>query len=318
MAIKKFKKWLINGCVFGGTVGMRLLRAIVQKIKLIQLYQRYQVIGFLADPESQPGDRPRVLIAIAHITSIAEAASCETGAQKIERLTQTIEGLLTSLAHCHLHIVVCTVPGRHITHYLPDYQQRSLSVHEVTHCDPMYIGFAAQDLLAENVDRYDWLMFIEDDIVLYDSCFLEKIQQFNQVYGHDHALLFPNRYEMHQGKKSYIDLTIDRDLAWERLSKFAIGSVKFAECTNPHAGIYCLSQMQMRRWIASGRTWKHRPVMVGPLESAATFCLLECFSIFKPHPTNLNYLEVRHYDTKYSRLYPGPSPYILSAVSETP
>jgi len=310
------RKRLINSCIFAGALGRRLGRAIVQKVKLIQFYQRREVIEFLADPEALPGDRPRVMTAIAHITSSEEAASREAGATKIERLSHTIEGLLTSLAHCHLQIVICTVPGRHITAYLPDYQQQAISVAEIGDCDPMYIGFAAQDLLAAQVDHHNWLMFIEDDIVLYDSCFLDKINQFNQVYGHDTALLFPNRYEMHQGKKSYIDLTIERDLAWDRLSSFTIGTVKFAECTNPHAGIYCLSQVQMRRWIASGRTWKNRPLMVGPLESAATFCLLECFSLFKPHPTNLNYLEVRHYDTKYSKLYPGPSPYILSAVSQ--
>jgi hypothetical protein len=43
---------------------------------------------------------------------------------------------------------------------------------------------------------------------------------------------------------------------------------------------------------------------------------LECFTIYKPHPANLNYFEVRHYDTKYSKLIPHPeSPYTLSAVN---
>lgn len=308
---------LINALVFAGTIGAKLIRALVQKIKLIMLYQRWEVIAFLADPNSLPGKRPKVMVAIAHITSPEEAASQQSGAKKIERLSHTIDGLLTSLAHCDVQIVICTVPQRHITKFLPDYQQTSITVHEAANCDPMYIGFVAQDLLAAQVTQHDWFMFIEDDIVLYDSLFLEKIEQFNQIHGDD-ALLFPNRYEMSQGQKSYIDLTIDRDLAWDRLSRCAIGNVQFAECTNPHAGIYCLSQTQMRRWIATGRRWKNQPLMVGPLESAATFCLLECFSIFKPHPANLNYLEVRHYDTKYSQLYPAPSPFILTAVSKSP
>ncbi|MBF2028608.1 MAG: hypothetical protein IGS48_17895 [Oscillatoriales cyanobacterium C42_A2020_001] len=316
MGTTTFRQRLINAFVFVGTVGVKLIHAFVRKIKLILLYQRREVIEFLADPQSLPGKRPRVMVAIAHITTPEESANRQFGAQKIERLRHTIDGLLTSLAHCDVQIVICTVPQRHITRFLPDYQQASLVLHEAIDCDPMYIGFVAQDQLATQVTQHDWFVFIEDDIVLSDSFFLEKIEQFNRVYGHDNALLFPNRYEMSQGKKSYIDLTIDRDLAWDRLSRFAIGNVKFAECTNPHAGIYCLSQAQMRRWIASGRSWKNRPLMVGPLESAATFCLLECFAIFKPHPTNLNYLEVRHYDTKYSRLYPGPSPHILSAVSK--
>jgi hypothetical protein len=130
--------------------------------------------------------------------------------------------------------------------------------------------------------------------------------------------LLPNRYEVWQGTKNYIDLTIDTNVAWNKLSSVDIDGVKYAECTNPHAGLYCLSQSQLHTWVKSGRRWNYQDLMVSPLESAATFCLLECFKLYKPHPTNLNFLEVRHYDTKYSKLYPDASPYTLSPVRNQP
>ena len=161
-------------------------------------------------------------------------------------------------------------------------------------------------------------LFIEDDIVLYDAFVLEKLEKFNLKSAYEKAILYPNRFEMYQGTKRYIDLTIDSQLSWNQLSSVEIEGVKFAEFSNPHSAFYCLSRKQMKQWIKSGRIFKNQVVNVGPLESAATFCLLECFSIYKPHPSNLNYFEVRHYDSKYSKLYPEPeSPYTLSAVNNS-
>jgi hypothetical protein len=88
---------------------------------------------------------------------------------------------------------------------------------------------------------------------------------------------------MYQGTKRYIDLT-DWQLSWNQLSSVEIEGVKFAEFSNPHSAFYCLSRKQMKQWIKSGRVFnKNQVVNVGLLESAANFCLWECFSIYKPH-----------------------------------
>lgn len=113
-------------------------------------------------------------------------------------------------------------------------------------------------------------------------------------------------------------MTIQQPLLWNQLSSVEIEGVKFAEFSNLHSAFYCLSKSQMKEWIKSGRIFKNQVVNVGSLESAATFCSLECFSIYKPHPSKLNYFEVRHYDNKYSKLYPEPeSPHTLSAVNNS-
>jgi hypothetical protein len=167
------------------------------------------------------------------------------------------------------------------------------------------VGFKAQDEMIQRIDQFDWFMSIEDDIVVHDSSFLDKIECFNRHSGEAKAVLLPHRYEMLEGVKTYIDLTYSEDLSksflrWNAASAITIGDMKFCEFVNPHAGIYCLSRAQLKIWIESGRSWYDKVVMVGPLESAITGCLLECFLLYKPHPYSQHFLEVQHWDTKYS------------------
>jgi len=136
---------------------------------------------------------------------------------------------------------------------------------------------------------------------LYDAFILEKLEKFNRQSGYEKAILYPNRFGMYQGTKRYIDLTIDRQLSWNQQSSVEIEGVKFPEFNNPHSAFYCGSKKQMKQWIKSDRLFKNQVVNVGLLESAPTFCIREYFSIYKPDPSNLNYFEVRHYDSKYSK-----------------
>jgi hypothetical protein len=313
-----FRQKIFNFLVFSWGLMIELLRVFIRKFKIAWLYQRNQVIKALS--EEPPGQiaPPKVIAIIAHITSFEEANDREKASTKIERLKNTIDGLLASFAHCQLSIVISTVADRHITAYLPDYQISCIRIKEESDCDPMFVGFRAQDELVNNIDDFDWFIFIEDDIILHDSYILEKLERFSTKCGYDNAVLLPNRYELWQGTKSYIDLTIlDSDRVWNGLSTVEIEGVKFAECANPHAGFYCLSKSQMKHWISSGRTWKNKDLgFGGPRECAATYSLLECFSLYKPHPSNLHFFEVKHYDTKYSQLYPEPSRYTFSSIRD--
>lgn len=293
-------------------------RVATRYTKMMFFYQRNHIINLFKENEQPEKKRPKVFAAVAHITSVEESKNPEIAAEKIERLRHTIDGLLASFAHCDLSIAIQTLPNRHVTAYLPEYQIKCIQIQESPECDPMFVGFRLQEQFVEKVEEFDWFLFIEDDIILSDAFTIEKLEKFNQQSGYENAILYPNRYEMYQGTKRYIDLTIEQPLSWNQLSSVEIEGVKFAEFSNPHAAFYCLSRKQMKQWMKSGRVFKNQVVNVGPLESAATFCLLECFSIYKPHPSNLNYFEVRHYDSKYSKLYPEmESPYTLSAVNHS-
>lgn len=309
-----FKQTIIHSIFFAYTLVTNLLKAFQRKLKIMLFYQRRPLISFFSEPIATIVERPKVLVNIAHITSTEDARDSRKATHKIEKLKETIDGLLFSFAHCDLTIVISSLAGRNIIRYLPEYQRQRIHLHLEPNCDPLYIGFSIQDELIKNADKFDWFLFIEDDIVINDSCFLDKIIAFTQHTTLQDVLL-PNRYEFLEGTKRYIDLTIDSELAWNRLSAVEIDGAKFAECTNPHSGLYCLSQAQIKFWQRSWRTLKNHNIMVSPLESAATFCLLECFNLYKPHPKNLHYLEVQHYDTKYSKLYPElHSPYTLMPV----
>lgn len=312
------KRKVIHFIFFQIALLQEISRSVVRYMKMMLFHQKNPIIKLFQENELPQKERPKVFVAVAHITSVEESKNPEKGAAKIERLAHTIDGLLASFAHCDLTIAIQTLPNRHVTAYLPEYQTKCIQVQEYPECDPMFVGFRLQEEFVEKVEEFEWFLFIEDDIILSDSFTLEKLEKFNQQSGYENAILYPNRYEMYQGTKRYIDLTITQPLVINKLSSVEIEGVKFAEFNNPHSAFYCLSRKQMKHWFKSGRLFKNRIVDVGPLESAATFCLLECFSIYKPHPSNLNYFEVRHYDSKYSKLYPEPeSPYTLSAVNHS-
>ncbi len=310
------KSRLFHGLMFGVAVIARLWRAVRQKLKLMFFYQRGKVIHLFKENTQPIAYRPKVLVGIAHIVSPEEACDRQRGAAKIERFRKALDGLFDSFSHCDLEILVQTLPGRSIIHFLPQYQQQRIHVEDQQTCDSYYVPYSVQDkLIARRSESFDWFLYIEDDIVIHDSSFLEKIIRFNQHCPDPRGILYPNRYEMYEGTKRYIDLTIGETIAWDRLSTFEIDGLKYAECENPHAALYCLSAEQLNQWAQSSRDWQHKDFMVGPLECAATFSLLEYFIIYKPHPQNMYYLEVEHYDTKYSQLCPAlNSPYTVSSV----
>jgi hypothetical protein len=297
---------------------IELISLLIRYLKIALFYQKREVIKALAENTDIQINPPKVIAVIPHITSVDEAKFREKGSEKIEKLKTTIDGLLASLAHCNLSIVVKTVADRHITPYLPDYQIPCIHVQEEPDCEPMFIGFRCQDELVKRIDEFDWFLFIEDDIILQDSYLIEKLEKFSTKCGSQRSVLLPNRYELWEVTKRYIDLIIDPEMAWNNLSSINIEGVKFAECTNPHAGFYCLSKFQMKLWRESGRELKDKDLgFGGPRECAATYSLLECFSLYKPHLSNLHFFEVRHYDTKYSQLYPDRAPaYIFSSIKD--
>ena len=317
---QSLKRTLFQFVMFRWALLIEIIRTLRQYFKVGLLYQRGDVIKSLREGEKVKPIPPKVIAVIPHITSVEESQGQQKAVAKIEKLRLTIDSLLASFAHCELTIVIKTVANQHITAYLPEYQINCIQVQEESNLDPMFMGFKCQDELIKRVDAFDWFLFLEDDILIQDSYILEKLEKFNANCGSKRALLFPNRYELWEGTKRYIDLIIDSGLEWNRLSSVEVDGVKFGECTNPHSGFFGLSKDQVKLWIESGREWNNKDLgFGGPRECAATYSLLECFSIYKPHPTNLHFFEVRHYDTKYSQLYPELSPdYIFSAIQPKP
>ena len=85
-------------------------------------YRRNSIINLFKENEQPEKERPKVFAAVAHITSVEESKNPEKATEKIERLRHTIDGLLTSFAHCNLSISIQTIANRHVTAYLPEYK----------------------------------------------------------------------------------------------------------------------------------------------------------------------------------------------------
>jgi hypothetical protein len=292
-------------------------RAAAAYLKRAAFYRRRAVIGRMADFQPESAAKGTIVAVVVHVTSPVAALTPQERAERVDRLRSTIDGLMLSAGGYRLRIAVQTAPGRHIVSDLPDYQRDCVELHENQECDPMFLGFEAQRRFAERLDEGDWFLYLEDDIVINDGYFIGKLARFRAISGDPMAVLIPNRFEFFCGTKRYIDLIVDKDVVWNRLTEVRADGVRFAECTNPHAGLYCLSKDQLRAWMRSPQhlNWVDLG-HGGPRECAATYCLQECFSLYKPHPSNIGYLEVRHHDMKYSKILKDvESPYALSAVS---
>jgi hypothetical protein len=244
--------------------------------------------------------RPKttVVAVVTHVATLSRTQD-ETAA----RLATTIDCLLENLGRARLEVVVNTIPERNATAQLPSYIRRRIVVNERNVADPFMLGFEAQEEFIQRAETADWFLYLEDDILLEDAIALEKLAYFNAA-APANALLLPHRYEYWQGERTYIDLVSKSSAdigTWNRLTVLEIEDWKFAEFENPHSGFHALSRTQLHRWLESGRHWRGKISLVAARESAATGCLAEAFRLYKPHPDNMTFFEVRHLDTKYSQ-----------------
>jgi hypothetical protein len=281
-------------------VVVETVRAVRTRIEISLVRQRVTVTRRF--PQAARGaPAPRVVVVITHVSD--PVRDVESG---VARLGQTLDAVLESLDHAHVDLVLNTLPDRHVASRLPAHLRSRLEIRERTGVEPLFVGFEAQSEFARRVNDADWFLYLEDDLVLRDSLFIEKLAYFNAAAPRE-ALLIPHRYELWQGSKVYIDLcskqTPGENRTTNALTRIEIGDWKFAEFENPHSGVYCLSRRQLSAWLDSGRRWYGLASYAGPRESAATGCLEEVFRLYKPHPDNMNFLEVRHLGTKYAELY---------------
>lgn len=117
----------------------KIYRVATRYTKLRFFYQRNRIINLFKENEQPEKERPKVFAAVAHITSVKESNNPEKATEKIERLRHTIDNLLTSFAHCNLSIAIQTLPNRHVTAYLPEYQIKCIQIQEDPDCDPLLL-----------------------------------------------------------------------------------------------------------------------------------------------------------------------------------
>jgi hypothetical protein len=223
-------------------------------------------------------------------------------------------------------VCVCTTGARHLLGRLDHLKDRFTPVR--TQAEPPLLGYECHRVLKENLGRVDYYCYLEDDLVLRDPLFFQKLAWFNAM-AEDGALLLPNRYEyavtggIHKvyidgemrprASKDFQDPT-DRTI----LTGKALGMpIRLARTWNPHSGCFFLTEKQMTHWAAQDYFLDRSTAFIGPPESAATLGIMKAFRIYKPALPNAGFLEIEHCGTSYLRLLgtqvpieaaPKPSP----------
>lgn len=190
--------------------------------------------------------------------------------------------------------------------------------------EPPFLGIKCREVLREihraSPQPFDFYGFMEDDLIIHDPFFFDKLRFFSQNFGDD-CLLQPNRFELEssgslEGKRptpmgikfycdggsEHLDFSHVHPLmrpsdASEVLTVSVMGRpVKFRRALNPHSGCYFLNPAQMRMFMEAPYFLEKSAEFIGPLESAATLGIMKRFIVYKAHADNANFLEIQHYD----------------------
>lgn len=202
-------------------------------------------------------------------------------------------------------VVVCTQGENHILSSLSI--ERNYFSHVSFAVDPLFLGFECRRVLQDNLGKYDYYCYVEDDLIIHDPYFMRKIQWFSQLV-HPLAVLQPNRFEHSMNKKAdkcYIDgqiYTIPDKFRSIVNGDFLGEEVSFmTPPDNPHSGCYFLTHEQMEHWSKQTHFLVHDTSFVGPLESAATSGIAKTFELYKPSLHNANFCEIEHFGDAYLR-----------------
>jgi hypothetical protein len=205
-------------------------------------------------------------------------------------------------------IAVCTTGGNHLISSvrIPD----GLYHHQETGVDPMMLGFACHEVLRSSLGKYDWYCYLEDDLLITDPLFFQKLDWFVKQYGEE-STLSPHRFERSLTQpvhKLYHDGLVRPDFtaAWQDVNDRRIlegntlgDRMTFERWPNPHSGCFFITARQMEEWVSKPWFGDRDCSFAGPLESAASLGIIRTFRQYKPSPANAGFLELEHLHPRY-------------------
>jgi hypothetical protein len=211
-----------------------------------------------------------------------------------------------------IDVIICTANEKHILEHL-NLPEDFYTQHNSELENPKMLGFECQKVLKENLGKYDYYCFMEDDLIINDSLFFEKLKWFNKSTEFIN-LLQPDRYEASiKGKvlKSYIDGDINprATAQYQNVKEFSYlhsnflgNKIVFQRPLNPHSGCFFLTQKQMEHWVSQPHFLDMDVSFVSPLESTATLGIMKTFRVYKPVLQNAGFLEIQHFGDTFLSL----------------
>ena len=213
-----------------------------------------------------------------------------------------------------IDVKLITDGEHHVLDRLPESYQGCFEHVATQPAHSKLLGFEAQRVLADALpEDYDLYGYLEDDLLIHDPCFFQKIHWFTELMGPE-CLLLPQRLEFspvpHRVDRFYIDGPIaEADLrplvpqaGPVRLVQWAGTQIPFEPPLNPHAGCFFLSHGQLSHWVQQPWWQDGDTSFISPLESAATLGIAKSFELFKPCLSHAAWLEVQHYGTSFHGL----------------
>lgn len=211
--------------------------------------------------------------------------------------------------HVELHLFVC---GEDWLQDVVEVFASRLQLHRLTLDDPRELPLAAVRTLLDLPAPADLSLYLEDDLVLQDPRYADKLAWFHQRTDHQFVLM-PHRREptvANAPQQFYVDGPIKpegqlqpvwaSDEAVVATGRFWDGQeIGFVSASNPHSGSFCVSAPQLER--LRGAPWPPAP-FVGPLETAATGTVLGQFPVLKPSWPCRDFLTLEHGNPSFLRL----------------
>jgi hypothetical protein len=205
-------------------------------------------------------------------------------------------------------VMICTTGENHLLGHLGSLNKMLHHV-EVT-SEPIKLGFACHEVLRQQLGKYDWYCYLEDDLLISDALFFSKLEWFLKEFGEE-VTLSPHRFERSMNEsvhKLYHDGLVRPDFtaAWQDitdqqyLSSEQLGmNMRFERWPNPHSGCFFLNARQMEQWASKPFFGDYDSSFAGPLESAASLGIIKTFRQYKPSPVNAAFLELEHLHPRY-------------------
>jgi hypothetical protein len=208
-----------------------------------------------------------------------------------------------------LHLFVCE---EHWLQEVVELYAPRLKIHHLELEDPRQLPLAAVRHLLDMPAPADLSLYLEDDLVIHDPRYADKLAWFHQRTDHGFVLM-PHRREptvANAPQHLYVDGPIKledqpqpvwaSDEVVVASGRFWDGQeLSFVEASNPHSGSFCVSAPQLEQ--LRNAAWPPPP-FVGPLETAATGTLLGRFPVLKPSWASREFLTLEHGNPSFLRL----------------